>query len=530
LMQCVQLRGVLADAGISDRGLVVLFGELASEGILYAWWCFEESACEDAMRTIRALGMESVASPILMRNVLAHRVSPEQPTRSPAPDLAGSARLVGAAGRAAQPNLGPTAQEVLASDDMQRLHQAFADVQQRLRQAPLDWSSFARLAEVERARVQSSVGCSDVRFRIVVSDDKVFLRGYPAPDANVASPANGLSGAKSSTPTNNPRLAPEPGLRNSAAALVSGSTVLGPHPPIQRALSRSSVTQLPAPVNRMLRRVLTGSIILLLVGLAAWALTYVGVWPALRGLARIAPPSMTEVACPAGFVPILPGSFSMGSSVRDEIRYPNEAQRTVTITRAFCIQSTEVTQAEFLAVMGNNPSRFSSCGLNCPVERVSWEDAVAFANQRSRSEGLPQCYNGATSLGLACAGYRLPTAAEWEYAARAGSGNADTRNLEEVAWFAQNSGNRTHPVAQKLPNAWGLYDTSGNVYEWTGDWFDDFNGSGADPVGPAEGSTRENRGGSWLNTPVAVRPTYRGFDTPTFRSDLVGVRLVRSVF
>ena len=438
LMQRVQVRGVLADAGISDRGLVVLFGELAGEGILFAWWCFEESACEDAMRTIRALGMESVASPILMRNVLAHRVSPEHPKRSRAPDFDGGTR----------------------------------------------W--------------------------------------------NEPEPRSRQSDAKSATPTSNPPLAPEPGLRNTAAALLSGSPSPGPQPPFQRARSRSFVTQLPSLGNRLLRRVLTGSIILLLVGLAAWALTYVGGWPALRGVAENALTSRTEVACPTGYVSILPGSFSKGSSLRDEIRYPNETQHTITITRAFCIQSTEVTQGEFLAVMGNNPSRFTSCGMNCPVERVSWEDSVAFANERSRSEGLPQCYNGATSLGPGCAGYRLPTAAEWEYAARAGSSNADTRDLRDVAWFAQNSRNSTHPVAQKLPNAWGLYDTLGNVYEWTGDWFDDFNGSGADPVGPAEGWTRENRGGSWLNTAEAVRPTYRGFDTPTFRSDLVGFRLVRS--
>jgi formylglycine-generating enzyme required for sulfatase activity len=187
----------------------------------------------------------------------------------------------------------------------------------------------------------------------------------------------------------------------------------------------------------------------------------------------------------------------MGSPTGEEGREADENQHRVTITRAYCMKATEVTQGEWQAVMGSNPSAFKNCGANCPVEQVSWDDAVGYANALSRREGLPECYAGSTFTGLGCRGYRLPTEAEWEYAARAGTTGATYGKLNSVAWSYDNAGETTHPVRQKQPNAWGLYDMLGNVWEWTGDWNDAYPATVTDPTGPATGSGRVFRGGSY---------------------------------
>ncbi len=232
---------------------------------------------------------------------------------------------------------------------------------------------------------------------------------------------------------------------------------------------------------------------------------------------------------PKGFVRIPAGSFQMGSPASEDGRHADETQHRVTITRAFLMQATEVTQGQYRALMGKNPSHFTSCGDDCPVEKVSWRDAVAYCNALSRKEGLPECYDGDSLRGLDCKGYRLPTQAEWEYAARAGSSVARYGELDAVAWYVDNSGSSTHPVGKKKPNAWGLYDMLGNVWEWCHDWKGDYpSGSVKDPTGPRAGSKRVKRGGSWGDTARNVRAAFHIYYTPDSRYISLGFRPLRS--
>ena len=234
------------------------------------------------------------------------------------------------------------------------------------------------------------------------------------------------------------------------------------------------------------------------------------------------------MVCPTGYVRIAPGTFMMGSPASEDGRDAAETQHSVTVTRPYCIKATEVTQGEWQAVMDLNLSRFQNCGMNCPVERVSWEDAVGYANALSRREGLPECYAGSTFSGLSCKGYRLPTEAEWEYAARAGTTGSRYGNLDSVAWYDTNSVSATHPVGQKQPNAWGLYDMLGNVWEWTGDWYAAYAGSASDPLGAAAGSGRVLRGGSWFDSARHVRVAFRMQVAPYDNNNFLGFRLVRT--
>jgi len=232
-----------------------------------------------------------------------------------------------------------------------------------------------------------------------------------------------------------------------------------------------------------------------------------------------------------GFVRIEPGSFMMGSPAGEAGRSDNESLHRVTITRPFSLQVTEVTQGQYRALMSINPSKFSSCGDDCPVEQVSWREAAAYANALSRMDGLPECYTGDEFKGLSCKGYRLPTEAEWEYAARAGSTGARHGNLDAIAWYRSNSGGKTHPVGKKQPNAWGLYDMIGNVWEWTNDWYEkNYSGSATDPTGPVGGSERVNGGGgSWNFDASYCRSARRGGSVPDSRFYTLGFRLARSL-
>ena len=218
--------------------------------------------------------------------------------------------------------------------------------------------------------------------------------------------------------------------------------------------------------------------------------------PAVSAPTQQAAGSSPDV-CPAGYVRIAPGTFTMGTPRGPYNRECDETKHSVTITRVFCMKATEVTQGEWQSVMGNNPSFFKDCGANCPVEQVNWDDAAGYANALSRREGLPECYAGSTFSGLTCAGYRLPTEAEWEYAARAGTTGPTYGDRDSVAWYDLNSGGATHPVGQKQPNAWGLDDMLGNVGEWTGDWYDTYPATVTDPTGPTTSYARVVRGGSW---------------------------------
>jgi len=208
------------------------------------------------------------------------------------------------------------------------------------------------------------------------------------------------------------------------------------------------------------------------------------------------------------FAYIPPGSFQMGES--GDIH-------TVTISQGFYLGSTEVTQTQWVSVMFNNPSSFNNCD-NCPVENVSWEDVQAFIKKlNDRGDGK----------------YRLPTEAEWEYAARAGSttkysfGDGEG-SLGSYAWYDANSGSRTHDVATKQPNAWGLYDMHGNVWEWVQDWYGDYpNGAVTNPRGATTGSDRVFRGGSWGSSAMILRSAGRSADAPLVRDQFLGFRLVR---
>lgn len=190
---------------------------------------------------------------------------------------------------------------------------------------------------------------------------------------------------------------------------------------------------------------------------------------------------------------------------------------------AFCIDAYEVTQASYESLMGRNPSK--SQGPDKPVERVSYYAAVKYCNMRSHKEGLKECYDPETlTCDFSANGYRLPTEAEWEYACRAGtkspySFGSDPAKLREHAWFKDNSNADTHPVGQKKPNAWGLYDMHGNVAEWCNDLYGQAyyqESPQENPRGPATGEERVLRGGSWRGTAQSCRSSARSSEPPGF--------------
>lgn len=236
----------------------------------------------------------------------------------------------------------------------------------------------------------------------------------------------------------------------------------------------------------------------------------------------------------------------MGSPPNEAGRVGNEIRHTVTLRRGFWMWQTEVTQRQFRRVMGFHPSYFRRCGGRCPVERVTWHEALAFANRLSRRQRLPRCfvcrrykrgwrcwlrrrYRRHKRGVLACRGWRLPTEAEWEYAARAGTTTARYGTLSTIAWTQQNSRKRTHRVKTRRANAWKLYDMLGNVYEWVWDRYDDYSPlSTLDPTGPRRGRDRVFRGGAWAVSARYVRAAYRGGNRPYSRYDMVGFRVVRS--
>ena len=183
----------------------------------------------------------------------------------------------------------------------------------------------------------------------------------------------------------------------------------------------------------------------------------------------------------------------------------------------FCIGETEVTQALWQAVMGSNPSKFKN-GLDLPVENVSWDDCKEFLNKLNSLTGKS---------------FRLPTEAEWEYAARGGNKSEKYKysggnKIKDVAWYEGNSKNKTHPVKLKFPNELGLYDMSGNVFEWCEDWHDsDYYKSSpkSNPTGPSSGSLRVYRGGSWFYRSWCCRVSNRSSFTPDRGYYSLGLRL-----
>jgi formylglycine-generating enzyme required for sulfatase activity len=211
----------------------------------------------------------------------------------------------------------------------------------------------------------------------------------------------------------------------------------------------------------------------------------------------------------AKFVLIPGGTFMIGAA----------AKHQVIISKPYYMQVTEVTQGQWLKVMGNNPSMFNACGDDCPVENISWVDVQEFIRRLNQKEGINK--------------YRLPTEAEWEFACRAGSAVKDAPDVKvdefgDYAWYDANSDRKIHPVATKKPNTWGLYDMHGNVSEWCQDWYDDYpEGQLIDPKGPSAGQHKVLRGGSWLGSIVTLSCSFRSEDYAVVRSNDIGFRLVR---
>ncbi len=223
----------------------------------------------------------------------------------------------------------------------------------------------------------------------------------------------------------------------------------------------------------------------------------------------------------------------MGSNNGDSDEKP---VHQVTVS-SFWIGKYEVTQKEWQEVMGSNPSNWK--GDNLPVEQISWNDAVDYCNKRSIKEGLSPCYSG-SGAGITCNwnadGYRLPTEAEWEFAARGGvyskgykySGSND---LGSVAWYTDNSGSKTHSVGSKAANELGIHDMSGNVFEWCWDWYGSYYSSSPNnnPTGPDSEILRLSRGGGWNVNAFGLRVAYRFEGGPGGRGSATGFRLCRAM-
>ena len=212
------------------------------------------------------------------------------------------------------------------------------------------------------------------------------------------------------------------------------------------------------------------------------------------------------------------GTFTMGGTSEQGSEAESDEKPTHNVTlSSYYICKYEVTQALWRAVMGSNPSEFKDDNL--PVERVSWNDCQTFINRLNSYTGR---------------NFRLPTEAEWEFAARGGNYSrrykySGSNDIGDVAWNTDNSGDRTHPVGTKRPNELGLYDMSGNVFEWCSDWYGTYSSySQTNPTGATSGSGRVNRGGSWIFDAWYCRASIRFGHAPGFSSSNLGLRLVLS--
>ena len=224
---------------------------------------------------------------------------------------------------------------------------------------------------------------------------------------------------------------------------------------------------------------------------------------------------------------IPPGRFTAGSPRDEEGRFNDETLHDVILTQSYWLAETPTTQRLWKAVTGRNPSEFK--GDDRPVEKVSWRSCVNFIGRLNSMFRTLGRY------------FRLPTEAEWERACRAGAKcerrvelyrlawdySVSVPNLEQLAWYNRNSGGQTHPVASKEPNAWGLYDMLGNVWEWCADWYGEYpSGTVTDPTGPRYGSNRVLRGGSWRSISWLCRPANRDYCVPTQHLCNNGFRLL----
>ncbi len=221
------------------------------------------------------------------------------------------------------------------------------------------------------------------------------------------------------------------------------------------------------------------------------------------------------------FILVPAGTFFMGSRDNEEVSSNEKPLHRVEISSPFYLSKFEVTQGQWVAVMGTNPGNFRS--PDRPVDEVSWNDVQLFLEKLNKLEKTDR--------------YRLPTEAEWEYAARAGSetvycygDDPGAAKLKDYAWYAENSGKQTHPAGQLKPNAWGFHDMYGNVGEWVQDRYDrNYYGvsPAIDPQGPQTGKKRVVRGGSWLSPPYSCRSAVRGYYSEDYTDSDFGFRLVK---
>ena len=262
--------------------------------------------------------------------------------------------------------------------------------------------------------------------------------------------------------------------------------------------------------------------------LSRYALVAACLWFAACGSdSSTGPKTPEDVAASMEFVWIEPGEFMMGSPASEIGRDDDETQHRVTLTKGFYLGKYEVTQGQWEEVMGTTPwigQEYVQANPNHPAVYVSWDDAQAFISKLNAAAGKQI--------------YRLPTEAEWEYAARAGtttrwSFGDDESQVVNYAWYYENTGNAgkdfAQPVGTKLPNPWGLYDMHGNVFEWCQDWYADNPASAQiDPEGPSTGSHRVMRGGAFFSLAQSVRSARRHIIFPGGRDSGVGFRLLRT--
>ena len=358
-------------------------------------------------------------------------------------------------------------------------------------------TNFERLLKGKMSGAQA--GSVPLRERLL--DNAAFLLSPPIPSAPV----------KPAVPGTLPGLAGSPAPGGESFAQMQGRLNLaGPSPAPVATLPR-------APLHK--RRVWTWAaavaVAVKVLALAWWKPLAPTPTPEVRG------------GLPIELVKIDSGTFVMGSPAQEADREGDEGpQMRVTISRGFSMGKYEVTQGQYEAVMGSNPSGIKG-STNLPVENVSWEDATNFCAKLTERERQA----GRLSAGQV---YRLPTEAEWEYACRAGTTDrfsfGDDLELSELGkygWYNENSGQKTHLVGEKAANPWGLHDMHGNVWEWCQDWKDTYpGGSVTDPQGRALGSNRVMRGGSWNNYGRYCRSANRGISPPGIRYDNNGFRAV----
>ncbi|HEY3355422.1 MAG TPA: SUMF1/EgtB/PvdO family nonheme iron enzyme [Polyangia bacterium] len=278
--------------------------------------------------------------------------------------------------------------------------------------------------------------------------------------------------------------------------------------------------------------------------------------------AGLQPDGGPPTGCASGLCAVPPGAFVMGSPEDESCRAADETPHQVVLTRGFFMSQTEIRQADFAALMGYNPSKYGACGDDCPVEMVYWDEAAAYANARSDADGLPRCYAcTATPAGnpptctvapaldaagtsiYACAGWRLPTEAEFEYAYRGGAttalysgalGSCDGSDpaADAISWYWGDSteDGGPHAAGLKTPNALGLYDMAGNVAEWVHDGDQVWSGDPVtDPVAPPSSEGRHGlRGGSWQYSAAALRAASRQVESGRDARGYWGFRVVRT--